>query len=144
MGFQCDIENRPPLCFPSLCIGFAGTQIHLHAQGWDCTCCIAGFPLSSHCDAQINFHLLFPTVLSGQSWEITVREEVWWLPKEMVTVAFGYPCKYLNTQRAPPRKSAYFLVRKSVFSQPWDKVRQCLQGLLRTGRPVINWFATIQ
>lgn len=74
-------------------------------QGGDGACCITGFPPSSHCNAQTDFHLLFATVLSGQSWEITVTEEVWWLPKEVVTVALGYPCKYLNTQRAPPIKS---------------------------------------
>lgn len=113
-------------------------------QGGDGACCITGFPPSSHCNAQTDFHLLFATVLSRQSWEITVTEEVWWLPKEVVTVAFGYPCKYLNTQRAPPLKVWLFPCQESVFSQPWYKVRQCLQGLLRTGCPVINWFATIQ
>lgn len=123
MRCQCDFNvtlTTGPLLFSQSIhrpCWYSTSPIH---QWWDGTCCITGLSLSSLCNAQADFHLLFATVLSGESWEITDREEVWWLWKEMATAAFGYPCKYLNRERAPPPpwKSGYFRVRKMSFHSP--------------------------
>lgn len=114
--------------FSSVSVGYTGIQPHQYTS--DKLVLVPS--LASPClvfeiPKQTPICYLLLTVLSGPTWETREREEVWWFSKEIVTAAFSYPCKYLNTWKGP-HKFGYFLVRKVSFHSPGTRSGSAFRG----------------